>query len=157
MSSDSASSPEDVRTGASCPLEIFNEFQMDIQDPGPSSTPFLQAWSQARARGGWCCAGPWSPTAWEPAEKSQTVQTQRRINDGNSRGQRRLSFDIFLFTTQRSSDSAAHWHGFMVSGRCVRAARFDCRASNLMLTRLVSIGWTERRVLYKSESSPTLK
>lgn len=48
MSSDSARSPEDVGTGAPCPLEIFNEFQMDIQDPGPGSTPRMQAGSQLK-------------------------------------------------------------------------------------------------------------
>lgn len=64
MSSDSARSLEDVGTGALCPLEIFNEFQMDIQDPGSGSTPFLQASSQlnpVRA------PGPWHPgnLQWE--------------------------------------------------------------------------------------------
>lgn len=52
MSSDSARSPEDVGTGAPCPLEIFNEFQMDIQDPGPGSTPRLQAGSQLKPGSG---------------------------------------------------------------------------------------------------------
>lgn len=63
MSSDSARSPEDVGTGAPCPLEIFNEFQMDIQDPGSGSTPFLQACSQLKPglEEGRCCTGARGP------------------------------------------------------------------------------------------------
>lgn len=45
MSSDGARSPVDVGTGAPCPLEIFNEFQMDIRDLGPGSMRCLQACS----------------------------------------------------------------------------------------------------------------
>lgn len=52
MSSDSARSPGDVGTGAPCPLEIFNEFQMDIQDPGPSYTPRLRARGQLKPGSG---------------------------------------------------------------------------------------------------------
>lgn len=43
MSSDGARPPEDPRTGAPCQNQNFNQFQMDIQDPGPGSTPFLPA------------------------------------------------------------------------------------------------------------------
>lgn len=53
--------PEDVGTGAPCPLEIFNEFQMDIQDLSPGSTPFLQACSQADGLGRKVLRGAWQP------------------------------------------------------------------------------------------------
>lgn len=82
MSSDSARSPEDVGTGAPCPLEIFNEFQMDIQDPGPGSTPCLQACSQLKPGSGSKVVhgGPGAPSLapWESGKESQTC---RRPND----------------------------------------------------------------------------
>ncbi len=52
MSSDSARSPEELGTGAPCQLEIFNEFQMDIQDPGPGPSPCLRACSQLKLGSG---------------------------------------------------------------------------------------------------------
>lgn len=38
--------PVEVEPGPSCPPEIFNEFQMDVRDPGPGFVPRLQARGQ---------------------------------------------------------------------------------------------------------------
>lgn len=84
MSSDSARSPEEPRTGAPCPLEIFNEFQMDIQDPGPGPTPCPRAGSQPEPdQGARCSVGPGAPSpgAWEPAEEREAVKACRRPDD----------------------------------------------------------------------------
>ncbi len=63
MSSDSAKSPGGPRTGAPCPLEILNEFQMDIQDPGPAPRPARgPAANRSRDQGVRCCVGPGAPS-----------------------------------------------------------------------------------------------
>lgn len=70
MSSDSARSPEDAGDGPPCPLEIFNEFQMDVQDPGSGSTPFLRACSQLDLRGAGACRESESQTHRQPSDEN---------------------------------------------------------------------------------------
>lgn len=70
--------PVEVEPGPSCPPEIFNEFQMDVRDPGPGSAPRLQAWGQLiqdQAAGGWGRGHPGTPQT--RGEKSNVLASKR--------------------------------------------------------------------------------
>lgn len=81
----------EVEPGPSCPPEIFNEFQMDVRDPGPGSAPRPQAWRQLiqdQAAGGWEEGPPWHAT--KPGRKVKRSVVQKiKILQQHRRVQRR--------------------------------------------------------------------
>lgn len=86
--------PVEVEPGPSCPPEIFNEFQMDVRDPGPGSAPRLQARGQLiqdQAAGGWGEGPPWHATNRGRKDKragiQKIIQQHRRVRRRNPGGE----------------------------------------------------------------------